>query len=50
MNYAPESGLKSECLNMAVVHFNQEQTSVYEALYVCIMYLALYLLKLQFEQ
>lgn len=50
MNYAPESGLTSECLNMAVVHFNQEQTCVYEVLYVCIMYLALYLIKLQLEQ
>ena len=46
MNYA----LESEHLHMAVLPFNQERTCVYEALYVCIMYLALYLVKLQLEQ
>lgn len=46
MNYA----LESEHLYMAVLPFNQEQTCVYGALYVCIMYLALYLVKLQLEQ
>lgn len=46
MNYA----LESEHLNMAVLAFNQEQTCVYEVLYVRIMYLALYLIKLQLEQ